>query len=329
MGQSKLVILGTGGTIAGRADSQSQGVGYKAGQITVQSLLEAVPDLEQQALGPVQTQQIAQVDSKDMDWPVWRALLRACTQALEDADTRAVVITHGTDTLEETAWLLHSLLPATKPIVLTCAMRPATALLADGPQNLRDAVTVAASGGRSGVWVVAGGEVHAAAQVQKVHPYRLQAMRSVEGGPQALVEEGRVRWLVPDAPSSPAAPSTGAMVPATMSSDLLALDELPWVEVVFSGALARASGVDTLVAAGVRGIVVAGTGNATVHEGMEAALQRARDKGVWIWRGTRCAEGLPVASGLGTNPAEADLAQLPVAKARIAMMLALAAQPRD
>ena len=329
MGQSKLVILGTGGTIAGRADSQSQGVGYKAGQITVQSLLEAVPDLEQQALGPVQTQQIAQVDSKDMDWPVWRALLRACTQALEDADTRAVVITHGTDTLEETAWLLHSLLPATKPIVLTCAMRPATALLADGPQNLRDAVTVAASGGRSGVWVVAGGEVHAAAQVQKVHPYRLQAMRSVEGGPQALVEEGRVRWLVPDAPSSPAAPSTGAMVPATMSSDLLALDELPWVEVVFSGALARASGVDALVAAGVRGIVVAGTGNATVHEGMEAALQRARDRGVWIWRGTRCAEGLPVASGLGTNPAEADLAQLPVAKARIAMMLALAAQLRD
>jgi L-asparaginase len=207
-------------------------------------------------------------------------------------------------------------------------MRPATALLADGPQNLRDAVTVAASGGRSGVWVVAGGEVHAAAQVQKVHPYRLQAMRSVEGGPQALVEEGRVRWLVPDAPSSPSAPSTRAMVPATMSSDL-ALDELPWVEVVFSGALARASGVDALVAAGVRGIVVAGTGNATVHEGMEAALQRARDKGVWIWRGTRCAEGLPVASGLGTNPAEADLAQLPVAKARIAMMLALAAQPRD
>lgn len=167
MGQSKLVILGTGGTIAGRADSQSQAVGYKAGQITVQSLLDAVPDLEQQALGPVQTQQIAQVDSKDMDWPVWSALLRACTQALEDADTRAVVITHGTDTLEETAWLLHSLLPAAKPIVLTCAMRPATALLADGPQNLRDAVTVAASGGRSGVWVVAGGEVHAAAQVQK------------------------------------------------------------------------------------------------------------------------------------------------------------------
>jgi L-asparaginase len=77
VGQSKLVILGTGGTIAGRADSQSQAVGYKAGQITVQSLLDAVPDLEQQALGPVQTQQIAQVDSKDMDWPVWRCCVPA------------------------------------------------------------------------------------------------------------------------------------------------------------------------------------------------------------------------------------------------------------
>jgi L-asparaginase len=256
-------------------------------------------------------------------------LLRACTQALEDADTRAVVITHGTDTLEETAWLLHSLLPAAKPIVLTCAMRPATALLADGPQNLRDAVTVAASGGRSGVWVVAGGEVHAAAQVQKVQPYRLQAMRSMEGGPQAVVEEGRVRWLVPDAPVTPVAPVARMVISAPALSDLLALDELPWVEVVFSGALARACGVDALVAAGVRGIVVAGTGNATVHESMEAALLRARDKGVWIWRGTRCAEGLPVASGLGTDPAEADLVQLPVAKARIAMMLALAVQPRD
>jgi L-asparaginase len=295
-------------------------VGYKAGQITVQSLLQAVPDLEQQARGPVQTQQIAQVDSKDMGWPVWRALLRACMQALEDTDTRAVVITHGTDTLEETAWLLHSLLPPGKPIVLTCAMRPATALLADGPQNLRDAVTVAASGGRCGVWVAAGGEVHSAAQVQKVHPYRLQAMRSVEGGPQALVEEGRVRWLVPDAPvPRPAWPVPGL-------ADLLAVDELPWVEVVFSGALARASGVDALVAAGVRGIVVAGTGNATVHEEMDAALQRAVGRGVLVWRGTRCAEGLPVAAGGVAGQADADLAQLPVAKARVAMMLALAAR---
>src|SRR5256885_16542040 len=126
-------------------------------------------------------------------------------------------------------------------------------------------------------------------------------MRSVEGGPQAWVEEGRVRWLVP------AAPSARAMVPAAMSSGLLALDELPWVEVVFSGALARASGVDALVAAGVRGIVVAGTGNATGHEGMEAALQRARDKGGWIWRGTRCGESLARGSRPWTNPAEARL----------------------
>jgi L-asparaginase len=315
-----LVILGTGGTIAGRADSQSQGVGYRAGQITVQSLLAAIPDLEQQALGVVEALQIAQVDSKDMDWSVWRALLLACARALEDEDTRAVVITHGTDTLEETAWLLHSLLPATKPVVLTCAMRPATALMADGPQNLRDAVTVAARGGRAGVWVVAGGEVHAAGQVQKVHPYRLQAMRSPEGGPQALVEEGRVRWLVPA--GSPCTPPVAGMAAMPAPADLMALDALPWVEVVFSGALARPSAVDALVSAGVRGIVVAGTGNATVHQALDGALQRARERGVWVWRASRCAEGLPVAGATE----EADLAMLPVAKARIAMMLALAAR---
>src|SRR3989442_3969514 len=98
--------------------------------------------------------------------------------------------------LEETAWLLHSLLPATKPIVLTCAMRPATALLADGPQNLRDAVTVAASGGRSGGWGGAGGGGRAAAPGQKGPPYPLQAKRSLGGGPPAVVGEKRVRWVV-------------------------------------------------------------------------------------------------------------------------------------
>lgn len=322
MGQEKVVILGTGGTIAGRADSQSQGVGYRAGQITVQSLLSAVPDLEQHARCPLQALQIAQVDSKDMDWPIWRALLAACLQALASPDTRAVVITHGTDTLEETAWLLHRLLPATKPVVLTCAMRPATALLADGPQNLRDAVTVAARGGRAGVWVVAGGEVHAAQHVQKVQPYRLNALSSPEGGPLALVEEGVVRWLVP----------AGAVVPSheglQQLDALLALPCLPWVEVVFSGALARADAVDALVAAGVRGIVVAGTGNATVHAAMESALLRARALGVRVWLGTRCAQGLPV----GPAPLEnevaqpSDLARLPIAKARIALMLELAVQ---
>jgi len=313
--QPAVLVLATGGTIAARGDSPAHTVHYRAGQIGVQALLQAVPDLAGQAQGPVLARQIAQIDSKDIDWPLWRTLLAECMQALHDDGIRAIVITHGSDTLEETAWLLHRLLPAHKPVVLTCAMRPPTALLADGAQNLRDAVTVATCGARAGVWVVAAGEVHAAARVQKVHPHRLHALRSLETGAAARVEEGRVRWLLP--PTAPA-PGHAAL------HKLLALPALPWVEIIFSGALVRGEGVNALVAAGVRGLVVAGSGNATVHQALETALLRARAQGVWVWRTTRCAEGLPVAPAHPGGQAALPLAALPPATARIAMMLALA-----
>jgi len=313
-----VLVLATGGTIAARGDSPAHTVHYRAGQIGVQALLQAVPDLAEQAQGPLLARQIAQIDSKDIDWPLWRTLLGECMQALCDDGIRAIVITHGSDTLEETAWLLHRLLPAHKPVVLTCAMRPPTALLADGAQNLRDATVVAACGARAGVWVVAAGEVHAAARVQKVHPHRLHALRSLETGVAARVEEGRVRWLLPPAATTTPAPGRAAL------HRLLALPALPWVEIVFSGALARGEGVHALVAAGVRGLVLAGSGNATVHQALETALLRAQAQGVWVWRTTRCAEGLPVAPAHPGGQALLPLAALPPATARIAMMLALA-----
>ncbi|QXZ10901.1 asparaginase [Comamonas sp. Y33R10-2] len=291
MPQAKIVILGTGGTIAGQAQSSTQGVGYVAGQLSVAGLLAAVPDLPQLigggadvVLGEVlDAVQIAQIDSKDMDWPVWRSLLKAVKAGLDDAGTKALVITHGTDTLEETTWLLQLLLQPTKPVVLTCAMRPATSLQADGPQNLRDAVVVAADGG-AGVWVVAAGEVHAAREVLKVHPYRLNALRSYEGGPCAYVEEGRVRWL-----GRAAAQYSGLDV--VRLEQLLASDELPWVEIVQSGALQSARAVQALVAAGVQGLVVAGTGNGSLHQAMKQALLEAKAQGVSVWLTTRCLEG--------------------------------------
>lgn len=336
MAQAKIVILGTGGTIAGQAESSTQGVGYKAGQLSVAGLLAAVPDLSQLAAGRAGAEldavQLAQIDSKDVDWLVWRSLLRAVKLALDDAGTQALVITHGTDTLEETAWLLQAVLQPAKPVVLTCAMRPATSLQADGPQNLRDAVAVAA-GGRAGVWVVAAGEVQLAREVLKVHPYRLNALRSYEGGPCAYVEEGLVRWLGCAAPERP-------RWPVSRLEQLLACEELPWVEILQSGALQSARAVQALVAAGVQGLVVAGTGNGTIHQAMEQALLLAKAQGVNVWCTTRCLEGRLVGQGVpeplsvgdeieahrinAGSASRLDAVLLPPSKARIAMMLSLA-----
>src|SRR5690349_5601679 len=186
----RVLVLGTGGTIAGRAASSDDNIGYVAGQVGVAELLsgiEAPPGIALEA------EQIAQVDSKDMEFSIWCALARRCAQALADPAVDGIVITHGTDTLEETAFFLHSVLAASKPVALTCAMRPATALSPDGPQNVRDAIAVAATAGAHGVSVVCAGVVHAAVDVQKTHTYRLDAFASGDAGPLGFVEEGQVR----------------------------------------------------------------------------------------------------------------------------------------
>src|SRR5437867_1814402 len=163
-----IVILGTGGTIAGAAASAADHVGYTAGQIGVAQLVAAVPSL---AAVPLQCEQLAQLDSKDMDFATWQRLAQRVAELSARDDVQGIVITHGTDTLEETAYFLHRVLAPAKPVVLTAAMRPATALSADGPQNLLDAVCVARSAVASGVVAVLGGQVHGARDVRKVHPY--------------------------------------------------------------------------------------------------------------------------------------------------------------
>ena len=149
-----IVILGTGGTIAGTAASSTDNVGYTAAQIGVAQLLSAVPPLVGLAL---ESEQVAQLDSKDMDFATWQRLAQRVGHHLARVQVAGVVITHGTDTLEETAYFLQRVLAPSKPVVLTAAMHPATALLADGPQNLLDAVTVAGLPGVQGVLVAMAG----------------------------------------------------------------------------------------------------------------------------------------------------------------------------
>lgn len=318
MGKAKnVVILATGGTIAGTAAHSSQSVGYTAAQLGVEQLLAAVPDLAQVAGGGLIAEQVAQLDSKDMDGPTWRHLALRCAHWQAQGDVAAIVITHGTDTLEETAWFLHEVLPvSTKPVVLTCAMRPATALLADGPQNLRDAVACAVDARAGGVLVVAAGQVHGARAVRKQHPYRLDAFSSGEQGALGWMEEGRVRWQQP-VDMGEVQGGRLALLPAA--------GDWPWVELVSSHAGCNGRAVDALVTQGVQGLVVAATGNGTLHHALEAALQRALRAGVPVWLGTRCSEGQLVGSPQtpGTEALQPRPVTLSPVKARISLQLAL------
>lgn len=308
---SKVVVLGTGGTIAGSARSAADNLGYTAAQVSAADLVAAVPPL---AAWPIEAEQVAQVDSKDMTPAIWARLVTRLRHHLARPEVAGVVVTHGTDTLEETALLLDRVVASVKPVVLTAAMRPSTSLQADGPQNLLDAVTVAREPGAGGVTVILGGQVWAGAEVRKVHGYRVDAFVGADAGPVARVEEGRVR-LYRAWPAAPAGPG-----PRLPDEDA----DWPWVEIVTSHAGAGAGAVDALVAAGVRGLVVAGTGNGSVNAVLVAALQRARAAGVPVLRASRCVlGGVVVGPGQATDFEDAGV--LTPAQARVELMLRLLA----
>lgn len=321
----KIVFLGTGGTIAGTATSELDNVGYAAGQLGVNQLLLGVPALSD-TLGECTAvcEQVMQIDSKDMGWPQWLALVRRILHYLAMPDVAAIVVTHGTDTLEETAFFLSQVLPrdglACKSVVLTCAMRPASSLVADGPQNLLDAVAVARSQAAHGVLVVCAGSVHAAQAVQKVHPYRLHAFDSGDAAALGYVEEGVVRWVQ----RCPQPDRDPAFTPELLER----WSQAPWprVEIVMNYVGATGATVRALCAeppdssAAVQGIVVAGTGNGTLHHDLEAALWQAQRQGVKVVRATRCPQGC-VVPGTGSDAALPHSQGLSVVKARIVLML--------
>lgn len=330
----KLVLLGTGGTIAGLAADAGDNVAYTAAQVGIGQLLASVPAVGR-LRATVHCEQVAQVDSKDMAFAVWHALLLRCRHWLADPDVGGIVVTHGTDTMEETAFFLHTALGQSsavdKPVVLTGAMRPASSLAPDGPQNLLDALVVAAEPGLRGVVVSFAGHLHGAVDVQKVHPYRLDAFESGESGVIGRIEEGVVT-LLHALPVDAGAQLTGS-VPADTARRAAAWRRLlerppawPRVEIVMSHSGASAFVVDALMAHGqgsaepLRGIVVATTGNGSVHHDLEAALRRAVAGSVAVVRASRCGNGRIVGRQPGALP---DSAGLSPVKARIALMLEL------
>lgn len=320
-GASTIVVLGTGGTIAGTAASACDHIGYTAAQLGIEQLLSNVPEL---ADLPVETEQVAQIDSKDMSHAVWQSLARRVAHHLARTEVRGIVITHGTDTLEETAYFLHRVLAPAKPVVLTGAMRPATSSQADGPQNLRDAVTVVRHPGVSGVLAVLAGAVHDARHVRKVHPQRLDSFSSGEAGPLAVIDHGTLvpaRRATPDQDADRTTPVAAALT--------CPVAQWPRVEIVHSHAGASGAIVRALCADGtgrarcVDGLVVAATGNGTLHRDLEVALREAQSQGIAVLRSLRCAEGSLVPVAGDCLPGAGDLTPV---QARIELMLSLMAR---
>ena len=312
MSGREIAVLATGGTIAGTASDASDTLGYTAAQLGIEQLLASVPALKSV---PLRSDQVAQIDSKDMSFQVWRELALRCEHWLAQPQVAGLVITHGTDTLEETAFFLHAVLAPTKPVVLTCAMRPATALAPDGPQNLVDAVMVASHPEARGVVVVCDGTIHGALDVSKQHTSRVDAFSSGDAGPIGYVEHGRLRlsreWPTPYR-SSP-----------FRLQQLPAHGQWPRVEIVMSHAGAGSAVVQALRAVGVDGLVAATTGNGTLHSELERALLEAQGAGVRVVRATRCMRGGIV--DLPGEPLPAAGALSPV-KARIGLLLQLIEQ---
>jgi L-asparaginase len=309
----RIAVLATGGTIAGAAPEAANTAGYQAGVIGVAQLLAAVPGLD--AIARIEAEQVASIDSKDMALALWTTLAQRVNTLLAGDDIDGVVITHGTDTLEETAWLLHLTVKSTKPVVMTAAMRPATALSADGPLNLLNAVTLAASCAATGqgVLVAFNNRVHCARDVTKISTYAVDAFQSPEIGALGWVQDARVEL------------QRRALRPHTVDTPFTADAQWPQVEIVASYAGVSRIAVDALVAAGVRGIVVAGTGNGSIHAIVQQALAEAAAKGVAIVRASRAGSGHVMHNGAAKDDALGFVSAgtLNPYKARVLLALAL------
>lgn len=305
-----VVILATGGTIAGRAASRTDTTGYVAGAVGIDALVAGVPELAGFAL---EHEAVAAIDSKDMDVATWQRLARRAHHHLSRPEVNGLVVTHGTDTLEETAWFLHRVLAPAKPVVLTAAMRPSTAVSADGPANLLDAVSLAAGPEAHGVCLAFGGAVWHPVGLRKLHTLATQAFGSHDGGPVAKLEGGVLRTFR-------AWPGGEPLGLARIEAPA---EAWPRVEIVMNHAGADGALVEAAVAAGARGLVVAGTGHGTVATRLQDALARARARGVAVLRASRCPFG-PVLPHAGEH--EDDVAgELGAAQARVELQLRLLA----
>jgi L-asparaginase len=311
----RIAVIATGGTIAGVSAAEADTTGYQAGAVPIAQLLAGVPQLG--TLADVVAEQPFSEDSKDLEPVHWLTLARLVQARLDEPAVDAVVITHGTDTLEETAFFLHLVLTSEKPVVMTAAMRPATALSADGPMNLYQALAVAGTPAACarGVLVVVADRIWSARDVAKRHTQAIDALGDTDSGP--------LGWAHP--PRFSAGPDnrlSGCVPLATFDAESEAA--LPAVEILFIAAGSSPELMTSACAHGARGLVLALPGNGSVPRRLAPALEACRRQGVPVVRASRTGAGpvAPLSDALAGPLLCAG--QLSPAKARIALMLALA-----
>ncbi len=279
-GLPNVVVLATGGTIAGAAASDVQ-AGYSSGQVGVQQLLAAVPQAKK--LAHLSGEQISNIGSQDMNDEVWIKLATRINELVAKPDVSAVVITHGTDTIEETAYFLNLVIKSRKPVVLTASMRPSTALSADGPLNFYNAVAVGASPQASGrgVLVVVNDWIHGASSLTKTSTTAVQTFLSPVRG---LI--GTVAYGVPEWYRGPVGKNT---VTSEFSVDKNTV--LPRVDIIMANENMDGALINAAAAAGAKGIVIAGVGNGNMTKAAVDALAAQAKKGIVCVRSSRVATG--------------------------------------
>jgi len=310
----RVIILATGGTIAG-AGAASDRAGYTAGKIPIEDLIGSIPTVKKVA--DITGEQIASVGSQDMTVDIWKKLAIRINEINKNNEAEGIVITHGTDTQEETAYFLDLALTGDKPVVLTGSMRPATAISADGPKNLYDAITIAASPksiGR-GVLVSFNEGIYDARDVMKLSTTKTNAFGSPNTGAVGQAYDGRVEYY------SKSEREVKPNKPITITADT----KLPRVDIVYMYADAPSDEIDMLVGKKVDGIVIAGVGNGNFNKAYTEAVKRAVAAGVVVCRASRTPSGRVVLHDeinddeLGTIVSD----DLTPQKARILLMLGL------
>ena len=310
----RVTILAVGGTVAGSGPG-SLDASYTSGTVTVDKLIAAVPDINK--IATIKGEQISNIGSQEMNNEVWFKLANRVNELLTSGKADGVVITHGTDTMEETAYFLNLVVKSDKPIVMVGAMRNSGSLSADGPLNIFNAVNVAMSkeAAGKGVMVVMNDEIHAAREVTKTNTTAVDTFKSPNSGKIGTVFYGNVKFYM-----NPTRKHT-----VNSAFDITKIKELPRVDIIYSHSNDNPDFVNVAVKNGAKGIVNAGMGNGNPFPSALEALGEAVKAGVVVVRDSRVGSGETTLNGEVDDGKYGFLASdnLNAQKARVLLMLAL------